>query len=56
MKVIYESDKEMYGVEIEHPENLIWINTKDITEAKEQFVNSMTMLFNDAVCEALKIN
>ena len=56
MKVIFDKDKEMYCVEIEHPENLLWINTSDITEAKENFVNCMTRLFNDAVCEALKIN
>lgn len=54
MKVIYEPYEGLYLVKIEYPETLTWINTRDITVAKEKFIESMTELFNDAICEALK--
>ena len=54
MKVIYEPHQEMYLVALEEPETVTWINTRDIVEAREQFIKSMTKLFNDAVCAALK--
>lgn len=54
MRVIYEPHLEMYLVEIKEPETVTWVNTRDITKAREEFVKMMTRLFNDAVCEALK--
>lgn len=54
MKVIYEPHQGMYLVEIKEPETVTWINTRDIVEAREEFIKMMTRLFNDAICEALK--
>ena len=52
MKVIYEPHQGMYLVDIEEP--IIWMNTSDIVEAREMFIEYITGLFNDAICEALK--
>ena len=54
MKVIYEPHQGLYLVKIEYPETVTWINTRDITVAREEFIKSMTELFNDAICKALK--
>ncbi len=54
MKVIYDDKRNVYGVLIEHPETEIWINTADIAIAREEFVERMKWLFNEAICEQLK--
>ena len=54
MKIIYEPYQGMYLVLLEEPETLTWINTSDIVEARDEFIKRMTLLFNDAICEALK--
>lgn len=54
MKIAYEPHQGMYLVLLEEPETLTWINTRDIAEAREEFVKRMTWLFNDTICEALK--
>lgn len=46
----------LYRVKIEHPEDVIWINANTISEAKDHFVKSMESLFENAICEQLKIN
>ena len=54
MKIIYKSHQGMYFIQIEEPENVTWINTRDIVVAREEFIKMMTRLFNDAICEQLK--
>lgn len=54
MKVIYDMDKQMYCVKVEYPETVTYINTEDIVEAREEFIRSMTSVFNRAICEQLK--
>lgn len=53
MKIIYDDKQKMYLVVIESPETATWINTDDIVEAREEFIERMTWLFNNAVCEEL---
>lgn len=53
MKVIYDKHQEMYAVILEHPETATFVHTKDIVEAREVFIDCMTRLFNDAICEKL---
>ena len=54
MKITYEPHQETYLIQIEEPENVTWINTKDVVVAREEFIRRMTESFNDAICEALK--
>lgn len=54
MKVIYDPDSELYVIKLENSETTTLINTRDIVEAREEFVKCMTRLFNDAICEKLK--
>ena len=54
MKVIFDDEQKMFLVSVEHPETETWINTDDITKAREEFIKRMTWLFNDAVCGQLK--
>ncbi len=54
MKVIYDPDGELYVIKLENSETTTLINTRDIVEAREEFVKCMTRLFNDAICEKLK--
>lgn len=53
MKIIYDKSQEMYAVVLEHPETATFVHTKDIVEAREEFIKCMTRLFNDAICEKL---
>lgn len=52
MRIIYEPHQGMYLIDIEEP--IIWMNTRDIVEAREMFIKYMTEMFNDAICEALE--
>ena len=54
MKVIYEPDNELYVIKLENPETTTLINTRDIVEAREEFIKQMTRLFNDAICRQLR--
>lgn len=54
MKVIYDDKEKRYIVSLENYENITVLNTNDIVEARERFVERMESLFNDAVCEQLK--
>lgn len=54
MKVIYDSDDELYVIKLENSETTTLINTRDVVEAREEFVKCMTKLFNDTICEKLK--
>lgn len=54
MKIIYDDKQEMYYVELEYPENIVHVNTKDIAEAREYLIKNITELFNNAVNEQLK--
>lgn len=53
MKVVYDKDQEIYAVVLEHPETVTLVNTTDIVEAREEFIECMTRLFNDAICKKL---
>lgn len=54
MIVIYDNQTHMYRVVIEPSEMSTWINTDDIVEARKEFVDRMTWMFNQAICERLK--
>ena len=54
MKVIYDDKENRYIVNLENYENITVLNTNDIVEARERFVERMESLFNDAVREQLK--
>ena len=54
MKIIYDKHEESYLIELEYPETVTWINTKDIVEARKEFIERMTWLFNTTICEKLK--
>lgn len=53
MKVIYDPDGELYVIKLENSETTTLINTRDIVEAREEFVKCMKRLFNDVICEKL---
>ena len=54
MKIGYDTQQKCYCVEIEYPEDKIFINADTIGEAKESFVETMGSLFEIAICEQLK--
>lgn len=54
MIVIYDNQTHMYRVVIESSEMSTWINTDDIVEARKEFIDRMTWMFNQAICERLK--
>lgn len=54
MKFIYDDKEKRYIVSLENYENIVVLNTNDIVEARERFVEHMESLFNDAVSEQLK--
>lgn len=56
MKIIYEPNQAVFLVEIEYPETETWINTSDIIEAREEFVNRMAWLFDNTVREKFRDN
>lgn len=53
MKIIYDNYTEMYLIKLEDQETLTWINTRDIVQAREEFIKCMTKLFNDTICKKL---
>jgi hypothetical protein len=54
MKVLYDDKLNIYKVRLKDSETLVLINTSDIVEAKKRFLNYMSTLFDNAVCEQLK--
>ena len=54
MKVIYDNERKMYAVSIEPLETTTLINSNDIVEVRKEFVEKMTWLFNQAICDKLK--
>lgn len=54
MKIIYDNNQKQYFVALEGSETVTFINTKDIVEAREEFIERMTWLFNEAICKSLK--
>ena len=54
MKVKYDDEKSAYLVELDCCESITFLNTDDIVEARKIFIEHMTRLFNDAICEQLK--
>lgn len=54
MKVIYDKQQSRYLVELENYEHITVLNTDDITEAREIFLDMMASLFNHAVNKRLE--
>lgn len=54
MKITYNNNGRAFFVKLECPETEIVLCTKDITEAKKEFLNRMENLFNNTICELLK--
>ena len=55
MKVIYDKEVSAYRIDFEKFFELpLLLNTDDIVEARELFINNMKFLFDDAVREQLK--
>lgn len=51
MKVIYDNEEEKFLIINE--ETATWINTNDIVEAREMFVERIIQQFNDAISKKL---
>lgn len=49
MKIIFDNKDDIYRIKIEDEETTILIKTDDIAEAKAEFVNRMTWLFDSSV-------
>lgn len=47
MKITY--DGEMYNIITEFPETEIYISTDDINEAKEEYINFLSRVFDETV-------
>lgn len=56
MKIIYDEKREMYLIQISDEEAETWIDTNDIVEAREKFIEQMIWLFNQTICDSLKNN
>lgn len=56
MKIVYDQEREVYIIKIAATESAMVFSTKDIAEARDEFVRFMTKLFNEAICEQLKGN
>ena len=54
MQVIYDGSQDVYLVKMEYPDTVVYINSNDIVEAREIFIEHMTAMFNNAVCEQLE--
>ena len=54
MRIIYEFNQNVYGVQIEPSETVTILNTDDIVEAREEFISKMKWLFNEAIRQKLK--
>ena len=54
MKIVYEEKEELYCVTLSNEEGVIIINTNNIVEARDYFIENMTRLFDDAVNKRLK--
>lgn len=54
MKIIYNDKEGKYIVNLENYENIVMLNTVDIVEAREYFIEHMKWLFDEAVREQLK--
>lgn len=55
MQVVYDNSQGVYIVKINGPTTEIFINSTDIVEAREIFIDEMARMFNHAVCEQLKL-
>ena len=53
MKIVYDKHQEVYLVALEESETVTLINTKDIVEARESFLEQMKQLFNCTICKEL---
>jgi hypothetical protein len=51
MKIVYDTKDNIYIVKVEYPETEIWISTNDIAKARSEFVERMTQVFDNAVCD-----
>jgi hypothetical protein len=54
MKITYDNDSKMYFITFDPNETVTYINTDDIVEARDEFIEKMKWMFNQAVREKLK--
>ena len=54
MRIIYDNNQNVYGVQIEPSETVTILNTDDIVEARKEFIAKMTRLFNESICKKLE--
>lgn len=53
MKVFFDNKRNLYVVEMADNELVTYLNTDDITEAREWFIDRMAWMFNSAVNDKL---
>jgi hypothetical protein len=53
MEVVYCNIEKVYLIKMSPSEAVTIINTEDIVEAREEFLQRMKQLFNDAICKRL---
>lgn len=53
MKVLFDNERNIYVVEMNDNETVTYLNTDDIAEAREWFIERMSWFFNSAVNDAL---
>lgn len=54
MQIIYDPKQEIYYIGMAQPEMVTYIRANNTTEAREEFINRMTWLFDEAVNKHLK--
>jgi hypothetical protein len=53
MKVFFDNKRNLYVVEMIDNELVTYLNTDDVAEAREWFIDRMTWMFNSAVNDKL---
>lgn len=54
MKIIYDNKDNVYVVKVENLESVVYVNTDDIVEVRNRFIERMTKYFNDAISRQCK--
>ena len=54
MKILYNSETNVYCIDLEYPEIETYIKADNIAEVRETFINRMAWLFDTTLREYLK--
>lgn len=53
MKIIYDINQEGYYIKLDNKESTTWVDTNNISEVREEFIDRMARLFDCTLCEIL---